>query len=954
MRSRYIPLLLVALTARCGSSASPPATRPTPASSPASPAAPPAAPTVPPPASQPNAPTATGVASRLPILPPARALLVGLMPLHSAGVDDFRAKHPTYDGRGVLIGILDTGVDPGVDGLIVTSTGAPKMLDVRDFSGEGVVRLAPVTPTGDGTVSIAGRALSGAGRIGRLTTATTWYAGVLAERPLGKVPGADLNGDGTNSDTLPVIVVKATDGWVAFIDTNLDGSFEDEMPLHDYRQGREAIALGTKPITLAANFGEVSGVPTLAFVFDNNAHGTHVAGIAAGHNLFDVAGFDGVAPGAQLLGLKIANDARGGISMTGSIQHAMEYAARFAEQRNLPLVLNLSWGIGNEPGERAVIDSIVNAFIIAHPGIVFAISAGNDGPGLSTVGLPGSADLAVSVGATLPGIYVPLEEDGAAPVAADFVGSFSGRGGRFGKPDVLAPGWAFSTVPSFDTGNEIKAGTSMSAPYVAGLAACLISAVAQEGRKPDGAEVSAALRAAAAGLPGASVLDQGAGVPQLERAYRWLLAGHQGSGYSVRATSGGGSAAFRRDGLAGPGDTVETFRARHVTGLRVARFSLKSDASWLSAPATLSAGSRETEIPLTYSAPALAAPGVYVGTVTAWNPSDALAGPLFRLVNVVAVPYDLADNPLSDERRTIGAGQVRRYFLRVAPPGATLVATVTLADSGQQTAKAILYEPNGAPFRALARDSIVPLGGSQVGTARFVVRAEDAAAGVYELDVVAPPRSGAVATVRAQLAPLTLADREATNPGSAIVSARVTQVLLGAERALEVAGRGATPESLTVTVPDWAATAVVEVEVPREQWREFTDFGVTEFDSTGQQVSQGPLEYALGRQTFAVPAALQGHPLIVELYPGFASVKGVHPWRGKVRVRFLLSEPRPLGDGRDITVLPGGRAPLPAQRTRELALPQGFAPLVEVRVRSSGGGAGGGAPDAARRVVVSP
>ena len=940
MRSRRILSLLVALTAACGTSAPRPATRPTPASSPAPPA--------PAPAPQP-APTVTGVATRLPILPPARALLVGLMPLHSAGVDEFRAKHPTYDGRGVLIGILDTGVDPGVEGLIVTSTGAPKMLDVRDFSGEGVVRLTPVTPTGDGTVTIAGRTLAGAGRIGRLTTATTWYAGALAERPLGKVPGADLNGDGTNGDVFPVIVVKATDGWVAFIDTNLDGSFEDEMPLHDYRQGREVIALGTKPITLAANFGEVSGVPTLGFVFDNNAHGTHVAGIAAGHNLFDVAGFDGVAPGAQLLGLKIANDARGGISMTGSIQHAMEYAARFAEQRNLPLVLNLSWGIGNEPGERAVIDSIVNAFVTAHPGIVFAISAGNDGPGLSTVGLPGSADLAVSVGAALPGIYVPLEQDGAPPVAGDFVGSFSGRGGRFGKPDVLAPGWAFSTVPSFDTGNEIKAGTSMSAPYVAGLAACLMSALVQEGRTPGGAEVSAALRAGAAGLPGASVLDQGAGVPQLERAYRWLLAGHQGSGYVVRATTGGGSAAFRREGLAGPADTVETFRARHVTGLRVAQFSLKSDAPWLTAPAMLSAGSRETEIPLTYDPAALAAPGVYVGTVTAWNPSDALAGPLFRLVNVVAVPYELADKPLSDERRTVGPAQVRRYFLRVAQPGATLVATVTLPDSGQQAAKAILYEPNGAPFRELARDSIVPIGGSQVGTARFAVRAEDGVAGVYELDVVAPPRSGAVATVRAQLAPLTLADREATNPGPASVSGRVTQVLLGAERALDVAGRGATPESLTVSVPDWAATAVVEVELPREQWREFTDFGVTEFDSAGQQVSQGPLEFAFGRQAFAVPAALQGHPLTVELYPGFARDKGVHPWRAKVRVRFLLSEPRPLGDGRDITVLPGGRAPLPAQRPRELALPEGFAPLVEVRVRSSVG-----APDAARRVVVNP
>ena len=944
MRSCRIPLLLIALVAGCGGSAPPPATRPTPASSPV----PASGPGAPPSASQPPA-TATGVASRLPILPPARALLVGLMPLHSAGVDDFRAKHPTYDGRGVLIGILDTGVDPGVDGLIVTSTGAPKTLDVRDFSGEGVVRLTPVTPAGDGTVSIAGRALSGAGRIGRLTSATTWYAGELAERPLGKVPGGDLNGDGSNSDVFPVIVVKATDGWVAFIDTNLDGSFEDEMPLHDYRQGRETIAIGTKPITLAANFGEVSGVPTLAFVFDNNAHGTHVAGIAAGHNLFNVVGFDGVAPGAQLLGLKIANDARGGISVTGSIQHAMEYAARFAEQRNLPLVLNLSWGIGNEPGERAVLDSIVNAFVTAHPGIVFAISAGNDGPGLSTVGLPGSADLAISVGAALPGIYVPLEQDGAPPVAGDFVGSFSGRGGQFAKPDLLAPGWAFSTVPSFDTGNEIKAGTSMSAPYVAGLAACLMSALAQEGRRPDGAEVSAALRAAAAGLPGARVLDQGAGLPQLERAYRWLLAGHQGSGYAVRASTGGGSAAFRREGLAGPGDTVETFQARHVTGLRVAQFSLKSDAPWLSAPAILPAGSHETEIPLTYSAAALGAPGVYVGTVTAWNPSDALAGPVFRLVNVVVVPYDLADKPLYDERRTVGPAQVRRYFLRVAQPGATLVTSVTLADSGQQTARAILYEPNGAPFRDLARDSIVPIGGSQPGTARFTVRADDAVPGVYELDVVAPPRSGATATVRAQLAPLTLADREATNPGPAIVSGRVTQALLGVERALEVAGRGATPESLTVLVPDWAATAVVEVELPRERWREFTDFGVTEFDSAGQQVSQGPLEYAFGRQAFALPASLRGRPLTIELYPGFARDKGIHAWRATLRVRFLLSEPRSLGNGRDITVLPGGRAPLPAQPTRELALPEGFAPLVELRVHGSVG-----APDATRRVVVNP
>src|SRR3989449_4705294 len=71
----------------------------------------------------------------------------------------------------------------------------------------------------------------------------------------------------------PVIVVKATDGWVAFLDTNLNGSFEDEMPLHDYRQGRETISLGTKPITLAANFDEVNGAPVLDFFFDTGGHG---------------------------------------------------------------------------------------------------------------------------------------------------------------------------------------------------------------------------------------------------------------------------------------------------------------------------------------------------------------------------------------------------------------------------------------------------------------------------------------------------------------------------------------------------------------------------------------------------------------------------------------------------------------------------------------------------------
>src|SRR5213075_665778 len=481
---------------------------------------------------------------------------------------------------------------------------------LRDFSGEGRVALAPVTPAADGTVAVGGHNLAGAHRIGRLTTASTWYAGMLRELPLGKPPAGDLNGNGVNTDAFPVIVVKASDGWVAFLDSNLNGSFEDEMPLHDYRDGRETIALGSKPITLAANFSEADGVPLLDLFFDNGGHGTHVAGIAAGHSLFNVSGFDGVAPGAQLLGLKIANAARGGISVTGSMQRAMAYAARYAEQRNMPLVLNLSFGVGNEREGHAVIDSIVNAFLVAHPAVVFTISAGNDGPGLSTLGFPGSADLALSVGASYPGAFARPVQPGTAP-APDVMGWWSSRGAEAAKPDLVAPGVAFSAVPRWDTGNEIKGGTSMSSPHAAGLAACLVSAMLQEGRRVSAAELAQALRASAVPFGGATAVDEGAGVPHLEAAYRWLLSGHQGSEYVVR-TDGGGGGAFRRDGLAGPGDTLQLFRVRHVAGLRAAQFLLRSSVPWLGAPALVPAGARETEIPVAYARSALAAPGVYV------------------------------------------------------------------------------------------------------------------------------------------------------------------------------------------------------------------------------------------------------------------------------------------------------------------------------------------------------
>src|SRR6185503_10240405 len=226
--------------------------------------------------------------------------------------------------------------DPAVPGLRTTSTGQPKLLDLRDFSGEGVVPLAPIAPHGD-SVTVAGQRLIGLGRVRALAGDGPWFGGVVTELPLNGSPAADLNGNEAIGDSLPVVVARATDGWVLLADTDGDGSLAGERPVHDYLQARESFGWarrGREPgLGVAANFGGSATAPTLDLVFDLDAHGTHVAGIAAAHDLYGVKGFDGVAPGAQLLGLKIANDAQGGISTTGSMLRAVDYAITFAHQR---------------------------------------------------------------------------------------------------------------------------------------------------------------------------------------------------------------------------------------------------------------------------------------------------------------------------------------------------------------------------------------------------------------------------------------------------------------------------------------------------------------------------------------------------------------------------------------------------------------------------------------------
>ena len=936
---------VAALLAACSA-----AVRPPEPSAPAAPAvtAAPAAVAAPQPA--PSAPAPDVLPKpRQPVAPPATAYLLGLLPLEPTGVTAWRAAHPTYDGRGVLIAILDSGVDPGIEGLGTTSTGQPKILDLRNFSGEGDIPLERVRPDArDLIVLPGGLTLEGVDAVRAVAADSEWYGGVISELPFGDVPAADFNGNGTNRDRFGVVVVRTATGWVALIDTNGDGTLAGETPLADFLAKGQTFTFGTRrggsaaPITGAVNLStDAAGRPRLSLVLDTAGHGTHVAGIAAGHDLYGVHGFDGVAPGAQIIALKIADDARGGLSTTGSMIRAMDYAARFAADRGLPLVMNMSFGIGNmEPGD-AVMDSLVDDFLVAHPGVVFAISAGNDGPGTETMGLPASAPFALTVGATYPAAFAPVQFGTQSP---ETLGWWSSRGGETDKPDIVTPGLAYSTVPVWNTGEEVKGGTSMASPQAAGLVALLMSAMKAEGRQVSGAQITAALCATARHLTGESETDEGYGLPRAEAAYQWLEVGHQASRFDVRAlpspgASGGpglgaaspddrATAAYRRDGLLSPADTIQRFTVRRVGGgaqlTGAATYRLESNRMWLR-PARLSVtldASGSAAIEVRYDASKVAQPGRYVGVIDAVAEADTAAGPAFRLVSEVIVP-DTATGAVVASSRNLAPGHAARWYIDVPAGAAGLAARLALPDTNFR-ASLSFYEPTGRPSRT--KDH-VDVGGSAGATATLSVTANDLAPGVWEAVVDAMPGDTLPYSLTAVVPPLSFSRIDSTGASPAVTVASTAQhdttlvaslEQLGVVTQWSAAVEHGGPYTRTFVAPEWATQVVVEIRVTPAFWNTVTDFGITLFDRDGDQLGQGPMNYDFNRVTVDLPPKRgPDYPVTLELTPAFA--RTVPPAEFEAAVRLAFTEPaHPLaaaGSAGTVSLT------VPSHGTREIAIP---------------------------------
>ncbi|RSM62261.1 peptidase S8 [Actinoplanes sp. ATCC 53533] len=236
---------------------------------------------------------------------------------------------------------------------------------------------------------------------------------------------------------------------------------------------------------------------------DRIGHGTHVASTVAGTGARSGGKFKGVAPGARILNGKVLGEDNSGADST--IIAGMEWAAEQGAD-----IVSMSLGGQDRPGEDPI-EATVNK-LSAERGILFTISAGNGGPGIGTLGSPGSAEAALTVGAV-------DDKDQWADWSS--VGP-TADGGL--KPDVTAPGVDITAAVPADSiiarnvgqnppGYASIEGTSMSTPHVAGAAAILKQA------HPDWryAELKAALIGSAKGGP-YQVLQQGAGRIQVDEA----------------------------------------------------------------------------------------------------------------------------------------------------------------------------------------------------------------------------------------------------------------------------------------------------------------------------------------------------------------------------------------------------------------------------------------------------
>jgi tripeptidyl-peptidase-2 len=646
--------------------------------------------------------------------------------LKTTGVEDFLKANPTYDGRGTIIFILDSGVDMGIEGLQKTSTGETKVIDVRDFTGEGDVKLTEAELRTENDTTIAEDvqnklSVKGINKLEYKAVDDKYLIGDFDEERFRNSNSGvnDLNGNGRTNDNFIAVIFKAVTEkdtfWVAYIDTNDDGNLSDEKPLRSYYINQDTFQISNPKrlpyFTFAINI--FPDEKLLSVFYDDDTHGTHCAGIAAGYRIGN-QNLNGVAPGAKIIALKIGDNTNsGGATVTGSMRKAYLYADKISKERKEPCIVSMSCGVGSAIEGLSDMELFLDKLLQDNPYLYVCVSNGNDGPGISTAGLPACSKYVFSSGAVLAEDVG--RDDYGASLKENIILHFSSRGGEAAKPDICSPGAATSTVTNFSYGDRFW-GTSMASPYSAGIMSLMLSAVNQiyAGIKIPSQLLFKAVKEGAVKMEGYTVLDQGAGYINALNAYSVLTTFINNKEYENYQDYNVNSFApnmpkskaqnfYLRNGSLIDKNDVFRFTISRVNPDFKEKFyriyNLVSDNDWL-VPIqrkTYIRNNQTAHVSIRFDRSKMKEPGLYAGKISAYR-ADKTKFPEFDLIAAVVIPYEFnSSNNYSmqwDNEKLI-PGELKRYFLNIPPDAELMTVKIKSGKNNYTNVIYQLFDPDG-------------------------------------------------------------------------------------------------------------------------------------------------------------------------------------------------------------------------------------------------------------------
>ncbi|MFV2017140.1 S8 family serine peptidase [Micromonospora sp. LOL_023] len=657
------------------------------------------------------------------------------MPTNETGAVSFKKSHPRWDGRNVLVGIMDSGIDLDHPALMTTTTGERKIVDW----------VTPIDPVyeNDGSwrpmlTGVSGPSFSYAG-VTWSAPAGTFKINLFAENiTVGGAANGDVNRDGDTTDRFGVLYDPAT-GDIR-IDTNQNFDFNDDPLMRPYNErfdighfgaDNPATAISEQvPFVVEYRTGvdttPVGGPGLVDYVnigLISSSHGTHVAGIVAANDMLGNTEFDGAAPGAKLVSSRACTFA-GGCTAAALTDGMIDLViTRGVDIINMSIGGLPALNDGNNARAR-----LYNTLIDEY-GVQMFISAGNSGPGTNTIGDPSVASSVVSVGANISK-DTWLANYGSEVNKTKAMFNFSSRGpaedGGF-KPNISAPGSAISTIASYEPGGPVAEagyplppgygmynGTSMAAPQATGAIALVLSGAKANNLEFSTAQLRRAIYSGARWMNNVPAHEQGNGMLHVADTWKLLREGVETAEYSVDApvctpiseflaTPHRGTGVYNRcaaeDGGHRPGQTkVYPVTITRTTG---PANNVLHRLNWVGNDGTFTAPS-QVNLPLnqavTINVRATPASGVRSAILRVDNPFTSTVD--FEFMNAVVA----SNATTSPDYEFTASGRVARngftsYFVTV-PEGATaLQVNLSRIAEGSQT-RFLAINPYGVPLES--------------------------------------------------------------------------------------------------------------------------------------------------------------------------------------------------------------------------------------------------------------